>query len=162
MEVKFSGFQEAVLKVVEVEEHRVDVELRLWVAVREVEPAGTTQLDIRQLADGALQQFLLGQRITATGFATATDGIIQRHRTEVSLQVAQFVVGCGQHLRHRQLALREVARQIDKSMIFVAAGAYATDDAAAIIRYEAVILAVGTCSRQFFRAEWLCPTPLFV
>ena len=74
MEVEFRSLQEAVLEVVEVEEHAVDIELCLRIAVGEVESTGTAYLDIGQFTDGTAQQFLLLQRVTATRFTSTLDG----------------------------------------------------------------------------------------
>ena len=75
VEVNLRSLQEAVFEVVQVEEHRVDVKLRLRVAVGEIEFAGPPNLHIRQLADGAFQQFLLSQSVTASSLASSTDSI---------------------------------------------------------------------------------------
>ena len=88
MEVEFGGFQEAVLEVVQVEKHAVDIEFGLRITVGEVELAGTTYLNVRQFTDGAAQQLLLLQRITATGFAPATDGIEERGGAKIGLDIA--------------------------------------------------------------------------
>ena len=162
MEVELRSLEEAVLKVVQVEEHGVLVERRLGVAVREVELAGAPQLYVRQLADGLFQQRLLGQRVTASGLTTAPNGIEQRHRTEVRLQIAQFVVAHGQHLRHGQLTLREVTGQIDKRVVLVAARADAANDAVSVRVCQSVVLTVAAGPRQLLGGNRRCPTPLLI
>ena len=54
VEVEVGGLEEAILEVVEVEEHAVLVEFGLRIAVLPVESARSTYLDVRQLAYGAL------------------------------------------------------------------------------------------------------------
>ena len=75
VEVKLGGFQEAILEIVQIEEHAVLIELRLRITVGEIQPTGTANLDVRQLTDGALQEFLFFQRITSTCLTTTTNGI---------------------------------------------------------------------------------------
>ena len=112
MEIELGSFQEAILKVIEVEEHAIHIKLSLRIAVGEVESTGTTELDIRQLTDRPAQQFLLLQRITTACLTTAPHGIKQRYRPEVSLQVSQLVVAGSQHLGYGQLTTVEMLRQI--------------------------------------------------
>ena len=146
VEVELGGFQEAILEVVEVEEHGVDVESRLGIAVGEIKPAGTSHLDVGQFADGLLQQFLLGKRITASCLASATDGIEQRQRSEIGLQVAQLVVADGKHLGNRQLPFHEMAIQIDECVVFVTTGADAAYDRASVGSRETIVRAVAACT----------------
>ena len=47
VEVKLGGFQEAVLEIVQIEEHAVLIELRLRITVGEIQPTGTANLDVR-------------------------------------------------------------------------------------------------------------------
>ena len=75
VKIKLGGFQETVLEIVQVEEHTVLIELCLRITVGEVQSTCSTDLDVRQLTDGTLQQFLLLQRITATCLTTTTNGI---------------------------------------------------------------------------------------
>ena len=75
VEVDLGGFQEKVFEVVQVEEYAVDIELGLRIAVGVVESAGTSYLDVRQLADGTAQQLLLLEGVAPTSLASATDGI---------------------------------------------------------------------------------------
>ena len=79
MEVKLCGFQETVFEIVQVKQHAIHIKLCLRITVGEVEPTGTTDLDVRQLADGLAQQLLLLQRITATSLTATTHRIKQRH-----------------------------------------------------------------------------------
>ena len=128
MEVNLSRLQETILEVVQVEEHRIRIESRLWIAVREVELTGSTQLHIGQFADSTFQQFLFLQRITASCLASPSDGVKQRHIAQVSLDVAQLIVANSKYLRHWQLSSCKVTGQIDKGVILVATGADASDD----------------------------------
>ena len=100
MEIYLGSFQEAILEVVEVEEHGIGIKSRLRIAIAEVETSCTTNLEFWQLTDGASQEFLLMQSIAATGFTTATNGIEQRLTAEVGLNVAQLVAADCQHLWH--------------------------------------------------------------
>ena len=58
MEIKFGSFQETILEIIEVKKHAVLVKLCLWIAIREIQFTGTSDLYIRQFTDGTLQQFL--------------------------------------------------------------------------------------------------------
>ena len=88
VEIEFGSLQEAILEVVEVEQHAVGIEGRLGITVGEVEAVSTIDLDVRQLTDGATKQLLLFQGITAACLASATNGVEQGRRAEVSLQIA--------------------------------------------------------------------------
>ena len=162
MEVELGGLEEAILEVVQVEEHGVLVEGGLRIAVREVELAGSTQLDIGQLADRAFQEFLLGQRISASGFASTANGVEERNGSKVLLQIAQLVVAHGKHMGNGQLPTLEVAGQVDEGMVLVATGTDAADDTLSLSIPKAVVLAIAACSRQLLHGGGLCPTPLLV
>ena len=101
MEVELCGLEEAVFEVVEVKEYRVLVEGGLRIAVREIKLTGTTQLDVRQLANGLFQQCLFLQGVAPASLASATDSIEERERSQVGLQLAQLVITDCQHLGHR-------------------------------------------------------------
>ena len=162
MEVDLCGLQETVLEVVQVEEHAVLIELRLRIAVGEVETSGTTDLDVRQLADGTLQQFLLLQGVSSTGLPTTSDSIEEGKRAKIGLQIAQLVVAGSQHLRHRQLATVEVLRQIDKGMILVTTGANDTHHGLAVVIRQAVIGTVTATARNLLDVGRLCALPLLI
>ena len=160
MEVKLSGLQEAVLEVVEVKQYGVLVKGRLRVAVREVEVASTTQLDIGQLANGTAQQLLLLQRIAATSLTATPDGVEQRYRTQISLQITAFVVADSKDLRHWQLKVGKVTAQVDEGMVLVTAGSYTSHHADAIGISQTVVLPVASSTCQLLYLLGLCPTPL--
>ena len=162
VEVQLGSLQETVFKVVQVEQHRYRVEVRLWITVRKVQLTSTTQLYIRQLADGTLQQLLLLQRIATTSLTTTTDGVKQRHRTQVRLQVAQLIVRHCQHLGHRQLTLRKVLGQIDEGVILITTRTHASYHRRAVGSYQSIVLTItaGTC--QLLYLLGFCPTPLLV
>ena len=162
MEVELRSFQKTVFEVVEVEQHRVGIEGWLRIAVREVQSAGSPQLYVRQFADGALQQFLLLQRITTTCLATATDGIEQRDAAKVGLQITQLVAAHRQNLRHGQLTLREVLTQVDKGMVLVTTGTDATHHAMPFTVGQAIVFAVASSPRQLRHIVRFCPTPLLI
>ena len=162
VEIKLSGFQETVFEIVEVEEYGVGVKFRLWIAVGEVKLTGSTQLHIRQFTDGTLQQFLLFQRITATSLTSTTDGIKQRYSAQVGLQVAQLIVTHCQNLRHWQLALGKMARQIDKGMVLVTTRAHTTYHVLTLRRRQSIVLTVTSTSRQLLYILGFLPTPFLV
>ena len=54
MEVQPRRFEKAVFEVIQVEEHAVSVELRLWITVAPVQSAGTSYLYVGKLAYGSL------------------------------------------------------------------------------------------------------------
>ena len=162
MEVYLRSFQETVFKVVEIEEYGVGIKLRLRIAVSEVKLMGTTQLDIRQLTDGTAQQFLLLQRITATCLTTTTDGIEQRHGTQIRLNVAQLIIADSKNRGNRQLTFRKMLGQIDKGMILVTAGTHTAYDALTLRRGHAIVLTITSTSRQLLYILGLFPTPPLV
>ena len=104
VEVESCGLEEAILEIVEVEEHTVGVELRLRIAVGEVESACSPNLYVRQFAYGFHQQFLLDQRISSSGITSSGYGVEERGGAKVGLQVAHLVVADGDDLRHRQFS----------------------------------------------------------
>lgn len=148
VEIKFSGLEEAVLEVIEVEEHTVCVELRLWVAVAEVEPARPADLYVRQLADGLHQQLPLRDIIAAAGLPPPGDGIEERHRAKVGLQIAELVVAHCQHTRHRQAALGKMVAQVYECVVLVAACANGPNHRGPVSIGHAVVLTVAACRRQ--------------
>ena len=78
VKIKLGGFQETVLEIIQVEEHTVLIELRLWITVREVKFTGATDLDVRQLTDGTLQQLLFLQGIAPSCLPSTFNGIEER------------------------------------------------------------------------------------
>ena len=162
MEVDLRSLQETVFEVIQIEEHAIHIKLCLGIAVGEVESTGTAQLDVRQLTDGPAQQFLLLQRITATGLTTTAHGIEQRHRTEVGLQVTQLIIAGSQYLRHGQLTTVEVLCQIEERMILITAGADHTDHRLPLLVGQSVIGTVTARPRQLMDMGRLCPLPLLI
>ena len=108
VEVETGGFQETVFEIVQVEENALFIEFRLWVAHGKIEVFCTLKLQGRQLANGAVQQFLLFRRVVAAGLAPLPDGVEERRAAQVGLQIAKLVVADGQHLGDGQSALREM------------------------------------------------------
>ena len=162
VEVDLSSLQETVLEVVEVEEHRVAIESGLGIAVGEIETVGTSHLDTRQFTDGTTQQFLLLQRITTTCLTTTSDGVEQRHRTQIGLNVAQLVVADSQNRGDGQLTIGKVSGQIDESMVFITTGTNATHHALALRRGHTIVLAVAASSCQLLHILGFCPTPFLI
>ena len=162
VEVEPRRFQEAILEVVEVEEHAVLVELGLRIAVLPVESACSAYLYVRQLAYCGFQQLLLALVVSAACLATATYCVEKRRRSEVALQVAQSVVALCEYVRHWQLALLEVLGEIDKGVVLVAACAYDADNGRAVLSREAVVLTVAACSGELLGADGFRPTPFCI
>ena len=100
MKVELGGFEEAILEIVQVEEYAVDIELCLRITIGEIEAARTADLNIRQFADGALQQFLLLQCVTAASFSPTPNGIEERSGAEVSLKIPKLVIARSQDGRY--------------------------------------------------------------
>ena len=109
MEIEFGSLEETVLEVIEVEEHTVNIEFSLRITVGKVQLTGSSHLDIGQFTDGAPQQLHLLEGIASASLTPTTNGIEERYRAEVALQITQFVVADSQKLRNRQLALGEMA-----------------------------------------------------
>ena len=101
VEVQSCGLQEAIFKVVQVEEHAVLVELRLRIATAPVQSAGATHLNVRQLANGLHQQSPFLLCVAASSLTSHAQGVEERLVAEVGLQIAQLVVAHGEDLRHR-------------------------------------------------------------
>ena len=78
VEVETRRLQEAILEVVEVEEHAVLVELGLRIAVLPVESARSAYLYVRQLTYGGFQQLLLVLVVSAASLASAAYGVEER------------------------------------------------------------------------------------
>ena len=81
VKIELSSFEEAVLKVIEIKQHTILVELSLWVAIGEIQPHSASHLYVGQLTDSTSQQFLLLKGITTTSLSPATYGIKERHAT---------------------------------------------------------------------------------
>ena len=162
MEVEVGGLQETVLEIVEIEQHTVDIKLRLGMALAEVEPTGTTNLDMGQLTDGALQQFLLLHIIPATGRTAARQGIEERLFTEVGLKIAQLVGIDSQNLGYRQTACRKMSGEIDEGVVLVAAGSHHAHHRVALGISHAVITPVAAGTGQFHNTGRLGACPLLV
>ena len=71
MEIEVGGFQEAILEIVEVEQHAVAVELGLRIAMGEVESHGSPYLQVREFADGFHEQVLLLHGISSSCIASS-------------------------------------------------------------------------------------------
>ena len=162
MEVKSRSLQEAILEVVQVEEHAVLVELRLRIAVRPFQATSTTHLYVGQFADGLGQQSPLFLIITSTRLTSTAQDIEERHLSKIGLQVAKLIIADSQYLRHRQLSFREMPSQIDKGMVFVATCTDAAYHGAAISCRKAVVFAVAPCTRESFHMGGCHPTPLLI
>ena len=162
MEVEFSSLQKAILEIVQVEEHTVHIEFRLRIAVGEVQSSCPMNLDIRQFTDGTLQQFLFLQRITASSLTSASDSIKEGSRAKVGLDIPQQVVTFGKYLRYRKFPLVEVLSEIDKSVIFVTAGADDADHALALRISYPKVGAVATRSRKLLNVSGFCSAPLLI
>ena len=162
MEVETRRLQEAILEVVEVEEHAVLVELGLRIAVLPVESARSTNLYVRQLAYCGFQQLLLVLVVSAASLASAAYCVEERGGAEVGLQIAQSVGALRENVRHGQLALLEVLGEINEGVVLVATGAYDADDGRAVRCREAVILAVAARTGELLGADGFSPTPFCI
>ena len=160
MEVEFGSLQEAILEVVEVEQHAVGIESGLGIAVGEVEAVSTVQLDVRQLTDGATKQFLLFQGIASACLASATNGIEQGRRAEVGLQIARLVLADSQYLGYRQVLAGKMLTEIDKCVILITTGTYTTHHHLALGIGHSIVLTIATATGQLGHILGLCPTPL--
>ena len=92
MKIEVGRLQEAILEIVEVEEHTVLIKGRLRVTVLPVKSTGSTHLDIGQLTYRTLEQFLFPLVITSSSLSSTAESIIKRYLSEVILQIAQFIV----------------------------------------------------------------------
>ena len=160
MEVEFGGLQETVLEIVQVEEHTIDIKLRLGIAVGVVKVASASNLHIWQLTDGATQQFLFFQGISTACLATTTDGIEKGRRTKIGLQITQLIVTGRQYLRNGKFAPVEVLREVDKSMILITAGTDDTDDGLAVAVCQTVVRTITATARNLLNVSRLSTLPL--
>ena len=162
VEIQIRRFQEAVLEIVEVEEHAILIEGGLRIAVFPLESAGSAHLDIGQLADGELEQLFLPLVIASASLTSAADSIKERHLPKVFLQIAQFIVARGKYTRNGKLQTSEMTGQIDEGMVFVATGAYDANNRLLIGTHHPVILAVAPGTRQFLHSLGVFPTPFLI
>ena len=146
MEIDAGWFKETILEIVKVEQHRVGVELRLWVAVVPFQPARPAYLYVGQLAYRFNEQTLLPLVIASAGLTSALQGIEERHRAEILLQVTHLVVGDGKHTRHRQLPAHEMPREIHECVVLLTARAYDTYQRGPVCGGHPVILPVAARS----------------
>ena len=151
MEIDIDRLQEAILEVVEVKKHGVGIKLRLRIAVAPVQSSRSANLEVGELAYGLHEQLFLLLGISASCLATSTKGIEERHVAQVFLKVAHLVVGDGKHLGNRQLAMGEVACQINKGVVLVATCAQHSYYCPTLAVGKAVILSVAACASQFLR-----------
>ena len=169
VEVDAHGLEEAVLEVVEVEHHVVGIEGRLRVADAEVETLGPHELQARQQPDGLSEQQLLLAAVVAARLSPAAEGVEERARAEILLQVAHLVGANGIDLRHGKALFPKVAGQRDEGMILLTAGADAADDRLGakelpqgFAAADAIVLAVAACSRQFLDGQRIFARPLAI
>ena len=162
MEVDLCGFQETILKIIKVEKDTIYIKFGLRITIGEVESNSTTELHIRQLANGTFQQFLLFQRVSATGLSTTANGIEKRHTAQVGLKVTQLIVAGCQDLGNRQLTTVKMFRQIDKSMIFVTTRSNHTNHRLSFMVSHAEISTVTTSTRNLLNISGLSTFPLFI
>ena len=162
MEVELGSLQETVFEVVEVEQDGIGVELRLRIAIGEVQFVSTIQLDVRQFADGTTQQVNLLHIVTTTSLTTTTNGIEQRGVAQVGLDIAQLVVADSQYLRHWQLLLGKVLGEIDEGVIFITTGTHAAYHTNTLTIGQSVILTIAASSSEAHHILGLFALPLLV
>ena len=162
VEVNLRSLQEAVLKVVQVEQHAVNIKLSLRIAIAEVESARAVHLHVRQLAYSALQQLLLLQRVSSASFTTAANGIKQRHAAEVGLQVSQLIVACRKNLWHRQFQAGKVLGKIYERVVFIATCTNRTHHRLSVLIRQSVIRAIASSSGNLLNISRLSPLPLLI
>ena len=153
MEVELGRLEEAILEVIEVEEHAVLIKLGLRITVLPVQSACAAYLNVRQLAYGAHKQLFLTLIVSASGIASTGNGVEERRRTKVALQITQSVLANGKDVRNRQLTLGKMLGKINKGMVFVTAGAHDADNREAVLPYQTIILAVASRSGYAFRGS---------
>ena len=85
VKVYLRSLQKAVFEIVQVEHHTVHIELRLRIALRPIHSSRSFYLNLRQLADDALQLFLLSLVVTTASLTTATNHIEERTGPQVFL-----------------------------------------------------------------------------
>ena len=162
VEVELGSLQETVFEVVEVEQDGIGVELRLRIAIDEVQFVGTIQLDVRQFADGTTQQVNLLHIVTTTCLTTTTNGIEQRGVAQVGLDIAQLIVADSQYLRHWQLLLGKVLGKIDEGVIFITTGTHAAYHTNTLTIGQSVILTIAASSGEAHHILGLFALPLLV
>ena len=162
VEIQLRCFQEAVLEIVQVEEHALLIKLRLRIAVAEVKSAGTSQLYVRQLPDCTAKQFLLCKIIPSAGFTSTPDSLEERGVAKIGLQITYLIFRYSQHVRYRKPPFFEVSGKIDKGMVLVAARPDDTDNGIAFPIRQPVICAVAAGSFQFLCTDRLAAFPVFI
>ena len=156
MKIKSSGLQEAIFKVIEVEQHAFLIKFRLRITVVPVESTCAAHLEIGQFPNCRNKKLLLFLVVTATRFTPSADGIIQRRVPQVGLKVTQLIVAHRQDTRNRQPAQHEMAVEIDKSMVLVAARSNHTDDAFTVVSHETEVLPIAARTRNLcYRSRFL-------
>ena len=160
MKVDLCGLQETIFEIIQVEEHTINIELRLRITVGKVEFAGSSDLHIRQFTDCTLQQFLFLKGITSSSLTTTTDGIKKRHTAEVCLEISQLVITGSQNLRYGKFTTAEVLRQIDKSVIFITTSTDNAHNGLTIIVSQTIISTITAATRNPLNISRLSPLPL--
>ena len=162
VKVEFRRFEKAVFEVIEVEEHALLIEFRLRIAVVPVEPPCATHLYVGQLAYGGDKEFLLLVRVSSASLASAFKGVEERSVAEVGLDVAQLVVARRKNLRHGELTLREMLRQIDEGMVLIATCSHHTYHRTAVVGCQTVVLTVAARPFEAFYTCRLGAVPRFI
>ena len=137
VEFRPDELEEVVFEVIEVEIDHLRVERLLRITHRPVEPVGTFELQAGQLTDRGKEEVPL-LRIIFSALPAACEGVIERLRAEVFLEITEAVLRHGQHLRHRQSLGVEMAAEGDESAVFVGVRSDGTDDAAGRAGHPAV------------------------
>ena len=162
MEIKFGSFQETILEIVQIEEHAIDIELRLRIAMGEVKSTCTTNLYVRQFTDGAFQEFLFLQGISSASFTSSTYSIKEGSAAQIGLDITQLIAAGCQYLWYWELALGEMLCQVDESMVFVATCTNHTYDSLTVLIRQTKISTVTTCTWKLLDVRRFSAFPLSI
>ena len=105
MEVETRCLEEAILEVVEVEEHVGGIQALLGITLGEVQATRSAYLNGRQERQGTPQKLALMLIVAAVSGTSALQSLEKSEVAQVGLQIAQSVTAGCQHRRHGQAAL---------------------------------------------------------
>jgi hypothetical protein len=162
MKINACGLQEAILEVVEVEEHIGLVQRLLRITFLEIQASGTLDLNLRQKGDGTMEQLLLSLRVSSASVASALEGIKEGTVAQIHLQVTQSVCALCHHGRNGQLAFYEMLGKVAEGTVLVHTGTYDTYQRTPVRAVQTVILTITACTWELVARDDIQPCMLSI
>ena len=143
------GFEEAIFKIMEVEERSLRVEPAGREAAREVQPLRAFHLYVGQQAERAPNECNLFLGILRPGGASFFQCLIERAAAEVLLEIAHAIVAHGVNFGKGQTLAAEMPRKVDELPVLFLRLPHDADHRAAAAG-KAHVYAVAACLGERF------------